>query len=42
MIPAAWPAAMRLKVAAAYCDLSPADFEREIIAGRLPMPVKVS
>ena len=36
-----WPAAMRLKSAASYCELSVADFEREISAGRLPMPVKL-
>ena len=36
-----WPSMMRLKTAAAYCELSVADFEREIIAMRLPMPVKL-
>lgn len=28
-------------MAADYCQLSVAEFEREIIAGRLPMPVKL-
>ncbi len=27
--------------AAHYCDLSEAEFEREVAAGRLPMPVKL-
>lgn len=31
-----WPAAMKRVTAAAYCDLSEAAFEREVIAGRLP------
>lgn len=31
-----WPAMMRRKTAAQYCDLSEGAFEREIIAGRLP------
>jgi hypothetical protein len=26
--------------AAHYCDLSEAEFEREVIAGRLPVPVR--
>jgi hypothetical protein len=32
----AWPAMMKRKTAAAYCDMSEAAFEREILAGRLP------
>lgn len=32
---------MKRQLAADYCDLSIAEFEREIIAGRLPMPVKL-
>ena len=36
-----WPAAMRKATAAAYCDLTPAEFEREVAGGRLPMPVKL-
>lgn len=36
-----WPAMMRRPLAARYCDLSVAEFEREIAAGRLPMPVKL-
>jgi predicted DNA-binding transcriptional regulator AlpA len=36
-----WPAMMRQKTAAAYCDLSAAEFEREVSAGRLPLPVKL-
>jgi predicted DNA-binding transcriptional regulator AlpA len=34
-----WPAMMRRATAAAYCDLSVAEFEREIAAGNLPQPV---
>lgn len=34
-----WPAMMRRSYAAAYCNLSASDFEREVIAGRLPAPV---
>ncbi|QSR18456.1 hypothetical protein [Novosphingobium sp. KA1] len=33
---ARWPAMMKRKTAAEYCDMSEAAFEREIIAGRLP------
>jgi predicted DNA-binding transcriptional regulator AlpA len=36
-----WPGMMRRSLAARYCDLSVAEFEREIAAGRLPMPVKL-
>jgi predicted DNA-binding transcriptional regulator AlpA len=32
---------MRRTLAARYCDLSVAEFEREIAEGRLPMPVKL-
>lgn len=34
-----WPAMMRRKTAAEYCDLSEAAFEREVVAGRLPASV---
>lgn len=34
-----WPAAMKRATAAAYCDLSEAAFEREVVAGRLPTAV---
>lgn len=37
----AWPGMMRRTLAAQYCDLSVAEFEREVAAGRLPMPVKL-
>lgn len=36
-----WPAAMRRATAASYCDLSVAEFEREVNAGTLPLPVKL-
>ena len=36
-----WPAMMLRKTAAAYVELSEAAFEREIIAGNLPGPVKL-
>jgi len=38
-MPNSWPRAMKRKTAAAYCDLSEAAFEREIVAGRLPAGV---
>lgn len=38
---AAWPALMKRKTAAEYLDMSEAAFEREMLAGRLPMPVVV-
>ena len=34
-----WPAMMRRKTAATYCDMSEAAFEREVNGGRLPAPV---
>lgn len=36
-----WPAAMRRQQAASYCGLSVAEFEREIVDGRLPEPFKL-
>lgn len=36
-----WPRMMKRATAAAFCDLSEAEFEREVAAGRLPMPVKL-
>lgn len=36
-----WPAMLKRRTAAAYCDLSPAEFEREVNAGTLPLPVKL-
>ncbi|MET0439147.1 MAG: hypothetical protein ABW043_16805 [Devosia sp.] len=30
---------MKKGTAAAYCDLTPTEFEREVIAGKLPLPV---
>lgn len=36
-----WPAMMLRGTAAAYCDLTPVEFEREVAAGRLPMSVKL-
>jgi predicted DNA-binding transcriptional regulator AlpA len=32
---------MKRRTAAAYCDLSPAEFEREVNEGRLPLPIKL-
>lgn len=34
-----WPRMMRRSTAALYCDLTSAGFEREVAAGRLPLPV---
>lgn len=34
-----WPAMMRRGLAARYCDLSVAEFEREVNEGRLPLPI---
>jgi predicted DNA-binding transcriptional regulator AlpA len=36
-----WPAMMKRPLAAKYCDLSVAEFEREVNEGRLPLPVKL-
>jgi predicted DNA-binding transcriptional regulator AlpA len=36
-----WPRMMKRATAARYCDLSSAEFEREVACGRLPMPVKL-
>lgn len=36
-----WPRMMRRATAAAYCDMKAADFEREVLAGRLPDPVNL-
>ncbi len=33
------PRMMKRRTAAQYCDMSEAAFEREVAAGRLPMPV---
>lgn len=37
----AWPRTMKRARAAAYCDLSESAFEREVLEGRLPQPVKL-
>lgn len=34
-----WPRMMKLKTAAAYCELSQPAFMREVASGRLPPPV---
>lgn len=34
-----WPAMMRRATAAQYCDMSTSEFEGEVNAGRLPLPV---
>lgn len=34
-----WPRMMKQGTAALYCDLKVAEFEREVAAGRLPLPV---
>src|SRR3546814_11884139 len=36
-----WPAMMTRQLAADYCCLSIAQFEREIVSGRLPAPVNL-
>ena len=36
-----WPRMMRRSTAAAYCDLTSADFEREVAAGRLPEGIRL-
>lgn len=38
--PARWPEMMVKTVAAEYCGLSVATFEREYLSGRLPMPIE--
>jgi len=37
---ARWPAMMRRKTAAEYCDMTEPAFEREIVGGRLPAGVR--
>lgn len=34
-----WPRMMKKATAARYCDLSTADFTREVAAGRLPLGI---
>lgn len=36
-----WPRMMKRVTAARYCDLTAAEFEREVAIGRLPAPVKL-
>lgn len=34
-----WPALMLRQTAASYCDMKPAEFEREVVSGKFPDPV---
>lgn len=34
-----WPALMGRPLAARYCDMSPREFEGEVVAGHLPIPI---
>lgn len=36
-----WPLMMKRATAAAYCDLTVAEFEREVAAATLPLPVNL-
>lgn len=36
-----WPALMRRATAARYCDMTAVEFEGEVTAQRLPMPVRL-
>lgn len=36
-----WPRLMKLASAASYCDMTPAAFQREVAAGRLPPGRKI-
>lgn len=36
-----WPRMLKKTKAAAYCDLTRPAFEAEVMAGRLPLPVKL-
>lgn len=36
-----WPAMMKRSTAARYCELSVAEFEREVAEGVLPLPVRL-
>ncbi len=36
-----WPRMLKQATAARYCDMSVAAFEREVNAGRFPMPIKL-
>ena len=33
-----WPGAMNRRTAASYCDMTPAQFEREVAENRMPLP----
>lgn len=41
MIKPDWPRLMRRGTAAVYLDMTPTEFDREVMSGRLPMPVKI-
>lgn len=36
-----WPRMMKRPTAAAYCDMTPGEFEREVAGGRLPAPTMI-
>jgi len=36
-----WPMMMKVKTAAAYCDMSVSAFQREVTAGNLPGPASL-
>ncbi len=36
-----WPAMMKRATAARYCEMSAAEFERHVLSGHFPMPVKL-
>lgn len=36
-----WPRMMRKVTLARYLDITPSEVEKEVVAGRLPMPVKM-
>lgn len=36
-----WPRMMKRATAARYCDLTATEFEREVAAGNLPMPIRL-
>lgn len=36
-----WPHLMRRRTAALYCDMTEAEFEREVVSARFPMPVRI-
>jgi hypothetical protein len=37
-----WPGFMRKSTAAKYCDMSVVDFEKAVMSGEMPMPIRIN